>query len=153
MRTGGVAEELLAMAKNIKPVAALLSDTTNCEFIGVTIAEPMSLEETIRLSKTLGRLKVPMRRLLINSVIPAEAAAACEFCAARRDAQLKVIGAFRKSLDGMALFAAPQQPHELRGRKRLSEHFASCYRMSDESPGNHGRSVVRRTRATRESVL
>jgi anion-transporting ArsA/GET3 family ATPase len=68
-----------------------------------------------------------MRRLLINNVIPAEAAPACGFCTARRDAQLKVIGAFRRSLDGISLFVAPQQKHEVRGRKRLSEHLASCY--------------------------
>jgi arsenite-transporting ATPase len=129
MRSGSVAEELLAMAKNIKPVAALLADATDCEFIGVTIAERMSLEETIRLTETLGRLKVPMRRLLINNVIPAEAAPACGFCTGRRNAQLKVIGAFRRSLNGMALYVAPQQPHEVRGRKRLIEHFASCYRL------------------------
>jgi arsenite-transporting ATPase len=53
MRSGSIAEELLAMAKNIKPVAALLADAADCEFIGVAIAERMSLEETISLRKTL----------------------------------------------------------------------------------------------------
>jgi arsenite-transporting ATPase len=135
MRDGSIAEDLLAMAKNIKPVAALLADATDCEFIGVAIAERMSLEETVRLTKTLGRLKVPMRSLVINNVIPAEAAAACDFCAARRGTQLKVIEAFRRSLKDMALFVAPQQPHEPRGRKRLSEHFASCYRLDRRAGG------------------
>ena len=76
-----------------------------------------------------------MRRLLINNVIPAEAASGCGFCAARRDAQLKVIGAFRQSLEGIDLFVAPQRPHEISGRKRLSEHFASCYRLDKRAAG------------------
>ena len=118
------------MAKNIKPVAALLANRSHCEFIGVAIAERMSLEETIRLTKTLRRLKVPMRRLVINNVVPAHAAAACGFCGVRRDAQLKVIEAFGQSIKRTALFVAPQQPREIRGHKRLTEHLASCYRLS-----------------------
>ena len=141
------------MAKNIKPVAALLTDAAHCEFIGVAIAERMSLEETVRLTDTLGRLKVPMRRLLINNVIPDEAAGLCAFCAARRDEQLKVIKSFRRSLNGMTMFVAPQQRHELRGPKRLSEHFASCHRMSDEPRVDPRRAAMRRTKATTDSVL
>ncbi|MBV9209218.1 MAG: ArsA family ATPase, partial [Acidobacteria bacterium] len=91
VRGGRVAEELIALSKNIKRVAALLSEASECEFVGVAIAETMSLNETIRLTETLARLKVPMRRLLINNAVPTEAATACEFCAARREAQGKVI--------------------------------------------------------------
>ena len=133
VRGARIAEELLAMAKNIKPVAALLADRTHCEFIGVAIAERMSLEETMRLTKALRRLKVPMRRLVINNVIPSDAAAACDFCAVRRDAQLKSISVFRRSIKRTALFVAPQQPREIRGHKWLSEHLSSCYRLSSRT--------------------
>ncbi|MGH9903760.1 MAG: TRC40/GET3/ArsA family transport-energizing ATPase, partial [Pyrinomonadaceae bacterium] len=86
VRWGGVAEELVALSKSIKRVAALLTDAERCEFVGVAIPERMSLEETVRLADTLERLKVPMRRLLVNNVVTEEAANSCDFCAARRRA-------------------------------------------------------------------
>jgi arsenite-transporting ATPase len=124
VRSSGVAEELIALSKNIKRVIALLTDTEKCEFVGVAIPERMSLEETIGLTKSLEQLKVPMRRLLINMVVPPEAAAACDFCAARRAEQEKSIKAFRRLKRAGKLFIAVQQPHEIRGPARLREHFA-----------------------------
>jgi arsenite-transporting ATPase len=126
VRSGRVAEELIALSKNIKRVAALLTDKKDCEFIGVAIPEQMSLEETIRLTKTLARLKVPVQRLLINNVLPEEAGAACDFCAARIAAQRRVIKSFRARLRGIKkIYLATQQPHEINGPKLLREHFAS----------------------------
>ncbi len=125
VRSSGVAEELIALSKNIKRVAALLTDAEQCEFVGVSIPEQMSLEETVRLKQRLEQLKVPMRRLLINMVVPAEAAAACDFCAARRKGQEKIIEAFkRKFKRDVGLFVATQQPHEIHGAEHLREHYA-----------------------------
>ena len=121
----GVAEELIALSKSIKRLSALLTRAGECEFVGVAIPEEMSLRETVRLTETLERLKVPMRRLLINNVVSDEAASRCGFCAARRRAQMKVIEEFRRYFKrGSNLFIAPQQPREVRGRKQLLAHFA-----------------------------
>jgi arsenite/tail-anchored protein-transporting ATPase len=128
VRASGVAEELIALSKSIKRVAALLTDARACEFVGVAIPERMSLEETARLSDSLARLGVPMRRLLVNSFVPSRAAAACEFCRARRAAQEGVLAEFRRRFGGpVELYAAPQQPREVRGPERLGTHFA-CWR-------------------------
>jgi arsenite-transporting ATPase len=124
VRWGGIAEELIALSKNIKRVAALLTNAEECEFIGVAIAERMSMEETMRLTESLGRLKVPMRRVLINGVVPAEAAGHCDFCGARRRGQESVIEEFKQRFGGGALLVAPQRPHEIRGAVRLREHFS-----------------------------
>jgi arsenite/tail-anchored protein-transporting ATPase len=124
-RWEGLAEEFIALSKSIKRVAALLTDEKECEFIGVAIPERMSLQETIRLTETLKRLKVPMRRLLINNVAPARAAEACDFCAARRRAQARALEDFRRAFsDGIELLAAAEQPRDIRGPKLLAEHFA-----------------------------
>ena len=126
VRWDGLAEELVALSKSIKRVAALLTDKDKCEFVGVAIPERMSFEETMRLTETLERLKVPMGSLLINNVVPEAAARACDFCAARRRSQQRVIKDFRRTLaDSYQLFSAPQQPREIRGRKLLGEHFAN----------------------------
>jgi arsenite-transporting ATPase len=132
VRASGVAEELIALSKSIKRVAALLTDASHCEFVGVAIPERMSLEETVRLLESLERLYVPLRRLLINGLVPAEAASACDFCQARRRAQASVLAEFRHRLGRrVELFTAPQQPLEVRGSTRLKEHSASWRTLAD----------------------
>ncbi|MDQ3818111.1 MAG: arsenical pump-driving ATPase GET3, partial [Acidobacteriota bacterium] len=86
--------------------------------------ERMGLEETVRLARSLRRLEVPMRRLLINNVVPRDAAEGCDFCGERRASQGRVIKDFRRKLGKTYdLFTAPEQPHEVRGAGRLREHF------------------------------
>ena len=122
LRANQVAEELVALSKSIKKVLALLTDAERCEFVGVAIPEHMSLEETADLGESLEKLKVPLSKLLINGVAPAEA---CKFCKARRKAQDQVIAEFQKKFRrrSVEMFVAPQQPHEIRGSKDLREHF------------------------------
>ena len=122
MRANEVAEELVALSKSIKKVIALLTDPERCEFVGVAIPERMSLEETADLAKSLEKLKVPLKRLLINGVVPENN---CKFCRTRRKMQEEVIGEFqlkfrRRSVE---IFVAPQQPHEITGPNALREHF------------------------------
>ncbi|HSE32911.1 MAG TPA: ArsA family ATPase [Pyrinomonadaceae bacterium] len=119
-----IAEELIALSKSIKRVLALLTDTNACEFIGVAIPERMSLEETVDLSKSLERLRVPMQRLLINGLVPEEPGEGCSFCRSRRRQQSAVIDEFRRRLK-TELFIAPQQPHPIQGPKRLLHHLAA----------------------------
>ena len=129
----GIAEELLAMSKNIKRVAALLADPQACEFIAVAIPEVMSLEETVRLTGSLKRLKVPIRRLLINNLVPVAAASGCGFCAARRKGQERVIEAFRSTLGKkFEMIVAPQMRREIRGRTRLEDYFRQWQPLAAE---------------------
>src|SRR5690242_17751125 len=72
VRATEVAEELVALSKSIKRVLGLLTDPELCEFVGVAIPERMSLEETVDLEKSLAKLKVPFKRLVINGVIRSE---------------------------------------------------------------------------------
>src|SRR5689334_18709232 len=122
MRANQVAEELVALSKSIKQVLALLTDAERCEFVGVAIPERMSLEETVDLSKSLEKLKVPMRKLLINGLVPVDS---CRFCKSRRAMQDDVIKEFQRKFRRRAveIFVAPQQPHEIRGANDLREHF------------------------------
>ncbi|HVF43684.1 MAG TPA: ArsA family ATPase [Pyrinomonadaceae bacterium] len=130
VRWNGVAEELVALSKSIKRVAALMSDAAACEFAGVAIPERMSLEETLRLAASLTRLKVPMRSLLVNNVVTREAARACDFCAARRRAQRRVMEDFRNAFsEGVEIYTAPQHGREVRGRASLEAHFGSWRKL------------------------
>src|SRR4029079_4823820 len=122
MRANEVAEELVALSKSIKKVIALLTDPGRCEFVGVAIPERMSLEETADLAKSLEKLNVPLRKLLINGVVPEND---CRFCRTRRKLQQEVIGEFQRKFRrrSVVIFTAPQQPHEITGLKALREHF------------------------------
>jgi arsenite-transporting ATPase len=127
VRATEVAEELVALSKSIKRVLALLTDREMCEFVGVAIPERMSLEETVDLAKSLQTLKVPLRKLLINGVVSADAAKQCRFCRARRKGQVEVAKEFRQSFRrrSVELYFAPQQPHEITGAAALLDHYES----------------------------
>ena len=129
MRANQVAEELVALSKAIKKVIGLLTDAERCEFVGVAIPERMSLEETVDLAKSLEKLKVPLSKLLINGVAPADA---CSFCKSRRKAQDQVMVEFEKRFRRRAvkMFVAPQQPHEIRGAQDLLGHFQAWEKVS-----------------------
>jgi arsenite/tail-anchored protein-transporting ATPase len=127
VRATEVAEELVALSKSIKRVLALLTDQEMCEFVGVAIPERMSLEETVDLAKSVEKLKVPLRKLLINGVVSADAAKQCRFCKARRKGQVEVAKEFREKFRrrSIELYSAPQQPHEITGAAALLSHFES----------------------------
>ena len=128
LRATQVAEELVALSKSIKKVRALLTDGERCEFVGVAIPERMSLEETVDLAKSLKKLEVPLRKLLINGVTPA---VGCSFCKARRKMQDEVIGEFRQRLRGrIEVYVTPQQPHEITGPEELLRHFQAWEKLS-----------------------
>ena len=127
LRATQVAEELVALSKSIKKVIALLTNAERCEFIGVAIPERMSLEETVDLAKSLEKLEIPLRKLLINGVTPETG---CRFCKSRRSMQDEVIGEFRRRLRGIEVYVALQQPNEIQGAKRLGEHFVEWKKLS-----------------------
>jgi arsenite-transporting ATPase len=127
VRATEVAEELVALSKSIKRVLALLKDPEMCEFVAVAIPETMSLEETVDLAKALEELGVPLRKLVINNVVPEDAAKQCKFCRARRKAQLTVGKKFKTRLKEkpIQVVEAPQQPNEITGPAALLKHFKS----------------------------
>ena len=121
-----VAEELVALSKSIKRVVALLTDADRCEFVGVAIPERMSLEETVDLEKALDKLEVPMKKLLINGLVPKTG---CGFCKSRRKMQDEVVANFKRRFRSVELFSAQQQPHEITGSEALLGHFQTWDRV------------------------
>jgi arsenite-transporting ATPase len=135
-----VAEELIELSKRIKRVLALLTDSTLCEFVGVAIPERMSLEETIDLRDALLRLSVPMRKLLVNGIIPTEGSATCHFCNSRRGGQDLVMKSFRKQFGGsVELFVAPQQNQDIRGVDLLLKHIQAWHPFGETRKTGQGK--------------
>jgi len=141
-----VAEELVSLSRSIKAVLALLTDKDKCEFVSVMIPEKMSLEETVDLSQSLKRLHIPFKRVLINNMIPTQAAMGCVFCRTRRASQESVVGQFRGRLvKSVQLYVAPQQPIEIRGEKSLWLHFNAWQRLSMETSRVPRKNLQRKT--------
>src|SRR5205823_1420586 len=121
-----VAEELIALSKSIKRVIAILTDPMQCEFIAVAIPERMSLLETARLVEAIERLQVKFGSLLINNIVPEDAARSCAFCSSRRSFEWRCIDGFRRKFASAAsVFVAPQQASEIHGAHRLRDFIES----------------------------
>ncbi len=131
LRANQVAEELVSLSKSLKKVLALLTDSERCEFVGVAIPERMSLEESVDLAKSLERLNVSMRKLLINGVTPAQTN--CKFCKSRRKMQDEVITKFKTRFRSVELFMAAQQPFEIQGADALLSHFQAWDRVQSRA--------------------
>jgi arsenite-transporting ATPase len=125
LHCGDLAKELVSLSKSIKHTLSLLRDSSTTEFLGVAIPEKMSLEETDRLYKQLLRLRIPVHRLLVNSVIPTEPGRRCDFCTARRRQQDEIIRSYHDRFRGLKVFIAPQQLSPIRGPARLRLYFSA----------------------------
>ncbi len=69
---------LLNMKKSVKHVKALLLNAEKTEFVAVTIPERSATSETGDLLRTLERMGIPSRHLIINNVVPQEAPGSAE---------------------------------------------------------------------------
>ena len=113
----------------MKQLQAVLTDDARCEFIAVAIPEKMSLEETVDMIAALKKLKVPVRRLLLNRVIPSKAAQDCWFCSSRLNSQERSIAEFRKGLGkSVDIYTADQRSGDVNGVDSLLKHF-ECWRL------------------------
>jgi arsenite-transporting ATPase len=125
MRADELAQELVVMSRNIKRVRALFTNEKESEFVVVSIPERMALEETVRLVRSLKRLKIPIHRLLVNNVIPGEAAVKCRFCSARSRLQQNVLEQFKTKFKNKTLFCVTQKPRSIQGTTSLRHYFRS----------------------------
>jgi arsenite-transporting ATPase len=128
---GELAQELVSLSKTIKHTLSLLRDASKTEFVGVAMPDRMSLEETDKLYGQLRRLHVPVHRMLVNNVIPAQPAGGCGFCTAKRREQDEILRAYRDRFEDLNIFVAPQQPRPVWGPDSLRSHFSN-WRRQDE---------------------
>lgn len=117
----GPAEDFLfTMKQTVRKVQALLRDPERCEFIVVTVPEIMVMAETGRLVEDLGRLKIPVRHLIVNHVMSAESAP-CPFCRERWQEQRRVMRGCQQTVSAFEVCDVLELPHAIRGLGRLKE--------------------------------
>ena len=111
---------LFGMKRALKKVLALLRDPDRCEFVAVTVPEAMIIAETRRLVEELARLKIPVRRLVVNHVV-SSAHGACPFCHERWMEQRGLLQECERSFPHLTIFRLLERPHQVKGLQRLRE--------------------------------
>jgi len=115
---------LLETKRNVVETQEILTDTERTEFIAVTIPEAMALADLERLMTHLKYLKIPVRHMIVNRVIPSTK---CGYCSKKRKDQQRYLIKIRKKFPGYSLTELPMFPHEIRGIKRLKEFAEVMY--------------------------
>ena len=102
---------LLNLKKTVKRIAALLSNSEQCEFIPVCIPEDMAIRETDRLLKELQHFQITTRQILRNNVMESDESG---FCRQRKAAQSKYIEKAAVLFKKMQVVIVPVFPEEIK---------------------------------------
>ncbi|RZB44549.1 ATPase ARSA1 isoform C [Glycine soja] len=77
------ADKLEKLRERMIKVRELFRDTDSTEFVIVTIPTVMAISESSRLSASLKKENVPVKRLIVNQILP-PSTSDCKFCAMKR---------------------------------------------------------------------
>ncbi|PKA47103.1 arsenite-transporting ATPase [Apostasia shenzhenica] len=109
-------DKLEQLRERMVKVRELFRDTESTEFVIVTIPTVMAVSESSRLCASLKKENVPVKRLIVNQVLP-PSASDCKFCAMKRKDQMRSLDMIRSDpeLRGLKLIQAPLVDVEIRG--------------------------------------
>ncbi|KAL8056853.1 hypothetical protein ABFX02_04G146200 [Erythranthe guttata] len=97
-------------------VRELFRDTSSTEFVIVTIPTVMAISESSRLCASLKKESVPVKRLVVNQILP-QSASDCKFCAMKRKDQTRALSTIENDpeLSELTMIQAPLVDVEIRG--------------------------------------
>ena len=124
------ADEFIATQKqDIARVKNLFASTTTTEFVPVTIAEPLSVDETERLLGALRKYGITVRNIIVNRV---QGESECKFCSSRKEDQQEGLKGIEENFSKYNLLKMPLFPYEIRGIERLNEYAEILFGKSYE---------------------
>uniref|UniRef100_A0A803P2M6 ArsA/GET3 Anion-transporting ATPase-like domain-containing protein n=1 Tax=Cannabis sativa TaxID=3483 RepID=A0A803P2M6_CANSA len=109
-------DKLERLRERMIKVRELFRDTDSTEFVIVTIPTVMAVSESSRLHASLMKEDVPVKRLIVNQILP-PSASDCKFCAIKRKDQMRALDMIRSDpeLTNLTLIQAPLVDVEIRG--------------------------------------
>ncbi|GAB2250578.1 hypothetical protein Droror1_Dr00016828 [Drosera rotundifolia] len=112
----GATSKLEELQKRMIKVRELFRDTELTEFVIVTIPTVMAISESSRLCDSLRKESVPVKRLIVNQILP-PSASDCKFCSMKRKDQMRALDMIKNdpSLSTLQLVEAPLVDVEIRG--------------------------------------
>ncbi|XP_054809183.1 ATPase GET3B-like isoform X2 [Prosopis cineraria] len=110
------ADKLEKLRERMIKVRELFRDTDLTEFVIVTIPTVMAVSESSRLSSSLTKESVPVKRLIVNQILP-PSASDCKFCAMKRKDQMRALDMIHNDpeLSRLVMIQAPLVDVEIRG--------------------------------------
>ena len=123
--TGDIGDSLKTTLETIKRGRRILTNPAQTEFIPVTIPEAMSIYQTERLIDNLNKLKVPVKYIITNKVIPLNK---CDFCRAIRKQQEMYIKEINKKFSKYKITEMPLFQSEIKGLNNLTEFSKVLFR-------------------------
>ncbi|KAJ9684642.1 hypothetical protein PVL29_016890 [Vitis rotundifolia] len=110
------ADKLERLRERMIKVRELFRDTDSTEFVIVTIPTVMAISESSRLHASLKRENVPVKKLIVNQVLP-PSMSDCKFCAMKRKDQMRALDMIKDDpeLSNLTLIQAPLVDVEIRG--------------------------------------
>ncbi|XWS56423.1 hypothetical protein CRYUN_Cryun09bG0084100 [Craigia yunnanensis] len=110
------ADKLEQLRERMVKVRDLFRDTDSTEFVIVTIPTVMAVSESSRLRASLKKENVPVRRLIVNQILP-PSTSDCKFCAVKRKDQMRALDMISNDpeLSSLKLIQSPLVDMEIRG--------------------------------------
>ncbi|CAI9773946.1 unnamed protein product [Fraxinus pennsylvanica] len=110
------ADKLEKLRERMIKVRELFRDTNSTEFVIVTIPTVMAISESSRLCSSLKKDNVPVKRLVVNQILP-PSTSDCKFCAMKRKDQARSISMIKSDpeLSSLTMIQAPLVDVEIRG--------------------------------------
>ncbi|XP_010552953.1 PREDICTED: ATPase ASNA1 homolog 2 [Tarenaya hassleriana] len=110
------ADKLERLRERMVKVRELFRDTEATEFVIVTIPTVMAVSESSRLRASLMKESVPVKRLIVNQILP-PTSSDCKFCAMKRKDQMRALEMIRndQELSSLELIESPMVDMEIRG--------------------------------------
>ena len=133
---------IIEIDREARDLAALLRDPARARVSWVTLAEPMSVQETIAAAAALAQMAIPLADLIVNRTTP-EPPARCERCLARRAVEHDAIEILRQALPGLAAIEVTARSREPRGVKALNDIGREISSLPVLSLTVHRRRLVR----------
>ncbi|KAM3398895.1 hypothetical protein P3S68_002411 [Capsicum galapagoense] len=109
-------DKLEQLRERMAKVRDLFHDSATTEFIIVTIPTVMAINKSSRLCASLKKETVPVRRLIVNQILP-PSTSECKFCLMRRKDQMRALDMITKDpeLASLKIIQAPLVDVEIRG--------------------------------------
>ncbi|KAE8701533.1 Zim17-type zinc finger protein [Hibiscus syriacus] len=110
------ADKLEKLRERMVKVRDLFRDADSTEFVIVTIPTVMAVSESSRLSASLKKENVPVKRLIVNQILP-PSNSDCKFCEIKRKDQMRALDMVRSDpeLSSLKLIQSPLVDMEIRG--------------------------------------
>ncbi len=124
---------LLGLAMSVERMRKILRDPGRCRFEPVTLAEPLSVAETVGLMDDLERLRIPVTELVVNRLYPDSD---CPTCADTHAGQVREVKRLHHRMSGYVIWGLPLFPDEVRGGKRLEAFWEEVAELPVVSQGS-----------------